>query len=286
MKIDLVWPLEPGGCASSRAASRRLVVVDSRRAYLEEQVRAALYDADARPEIVGGRDERGRALARAAGRDHRRRRSRRISARGWPSASARRARGEAGAARGRARARRRGAAADPRAALLQRLSRTRRRRRVPDGSLAGGGIGCHTMALHDARARGAASRRDGLRGRALDRPRALHRRGSPVPEPGRRDLLPLGPARGARVRRGRRDDHLQAALERRRRDDRRPGGDRREAAARARARPALGRRAPRGGDERRPRARGRWRCAYEPRAAGRRGTTGTRRCASCAASPA
>jgi hypothetical protein len=64
---------------------------------------------------------------------------------------------------------------------------------------------------------------DGRRGRAVDRPGAVHRRPPPGPEPRRRHVPPLrllgDPGRGRR----RCEHHLQAALQRPRRDDRGTG---------------------------------------------------------------
>ena len=60
---------------------------------------------------------------------------------------------------------------------------------------------------------------DGWRGPELDGHRAVHRNAARIPEPRRRHLLPLGPARSARRRAGRREYHLQGPLQRRCRHD-------------------------------------------------------------------
>ena len=190
-------------CASSRRARAR------RRGRLAPRLprgagaRGALRRATRARACVGERDEARRALARAAPRAQRGDARAGSRARGWRSGWARRdSRRGSRRSRPRSRAPSHASRAHARAALLQRLPALRvdprsrglargRRDRLPHDGAA------------DARARGALHRRDGLRGRALDRPRALHRHGSPVPEPGRRHLLPLGPARGARLRRGR-----------------------------------------------------------------------------------
>ena len=96
---------------------------------------------------------------------------------------------------------------------------------VPEGSLAGGGIGCHTMVTMSGRTDSAVTGLTQMGGEGsqwigqapfTDVP-------APVPEHRRRNLLPLRPTRGAGLRRGRREHHLQAALQRGRGDDRRPG---------------------------------------------------------------
>ncbi len=67
---------------------------------------------------------------------------------------------------------------------------------------------------------------DGRRRRDLDRHGRTRRRTACVRQHGRRHLLPLRAAGDPRCGRGRRQHHLQAALQRRRRDDRRPAGGR------------------------------------------------------------
>ena len=96
---------------------------------------------------------------------------------------------------------------------------------VPEGSRALAGIGCHYMAIwmdrdtDDLHA-------DGRRGRALDRPGAVHRDQARLRQSRRRHVLPLGLARDPRRGRRRRQHHLQDPLQRRGRDDRRPAGRR------------------------------------------------------------
>src|SRR5258705_2760524 len=146
MKIELVWPLEPGRLREFAQGLDHVAVVDSRRGYLEEQVRAALYGADSLPEIVGGRDAAG---------EH------------WLARRAELSAGSLAEDLGPYLAERLGApgiaaklapleAALARAVLAQPPTRAPHfcsgcphsaSTRVPDGSLAGGGIGCHTMAL-------------------------------------------------------------------------------------------------------------------------------------------
>ena len=63
--------------------------------------------------------------------------------------------------------------------------------RVPEGSRAMAGIGCHGMALCMPERQTATLDADGRRGRQLDRPGAVHRRSAHLPEHRRRHLLPL-----------------------------------------------------------------------------------------------
>ncbi|MFM2128742.1 MAG: hypothetical protein RL477_288 [Pseudomonadota bacterium] len=54
-KPAMVWPLEPDGLRAFTAGLERLIVVEEKRPLLEQQAREILYDApaDARPEIIG-----------------------------------------------------------------------------------------------------------------------------------------------------------------------------------------------------------------------------------------
>ena len=97
--------------------------------------------------------------------------------------------------------------------------------RVPEGSRAVAGIGCHYMTVwmdrsyHHLHARWAAR---ACRGSA----RPVHHRPAHLLEPRRRHLLPQRPPGHPPEHRGRRQHHLQDPLQRRGRDDRRPAGRR------------------------------------------------------------
>ena len=111
--------------------------------------------------------------------------------------------------------------------------------KVPEGSRAMAGIGCHGMAL-SMRPPHRDDLADGRRGRHLDRAGAVHQRTARVPESRRRHLHPFRPAGDARGSGRRRQHHLQDPLQRRGRDDRRPAGRRRLDGVADRA-PGLGR---------------------------------------------
>jgi indolepyruvate ferredoxin oxidoreductase len=68
-KPGLIWPLEPQGLLAFAQGSRAVLVVEEKRALIEEQVARHLYDLpDAqRPRIAGKRDLRGAPLLPAAG---------------------------------------------------------------------------------------------------------------------------------------------------------------------------------------------------------------------------
>ena len=90
---------------------------------------------------------------------------------------------------------------------------------VPEGSVAGGGIGCHGMALF-TRDRADRHHPDGRRGRAVGRRVDVQQRAAPLPEHGRRHARPLGVPRGAPGRRRGHHRDVQDPRQRRRRHDR------------------------------------------------------------------
>ncbi len=63
-KIGMVWPLEADGLRAFARGKRALLVVEEKRSFVEQQIRAALYNlpADVRPEIAGKTDAAGAPL--------------------------------------------------------------------------------------------------------------------------------------------------------------------------------------------------------------------------------
>ncbi|MDP2214729.1 indolepyruvate ferredoxin oxidoreductase family protein [Phenylobacterium sp.] len=63
-KIGMPWPLEPTGLRAFAAGLETLMVIEHKRPLIEGQARAALYDlpAQARPRIIGKTDEQGHPL--------------------------------------------------------------------------------------------------------------------------------------------------------------------------------------------------------------------------------
>jgi indolepyruvate ferredoxin oxidoreductase len=62
LKIGMLFPLEPEIVRTFARGLEEIVVVEEKRAFLEPFVRDALYDQIDRPRVVGKRDEQGRAL--------------------------------------------------------------------------------------------------------------------------------------------------------------------------------------------------------------------------------
>ncbi|HKR86868.1 MAG TPA: indolepyruvate ferredoxin oxidoreductase family protein [Phenylobacterium sp.] len=68
-KVGMPWPLEPQGLKAFAAGLETLMVIEHKRGIVETQARAALYDlpAHARPTIIGKTDERGAPLLSETG---------------------------------------------------------------------------------------------------------------------------------------------------------------------------------------------------------------------------
>ena len=67
-KVGMPWPLEPDGLKAFASGTRKLVVVEEKRALIEDQVRSILYGVANPPEVVGKADESGAVLFQAHGR--------------------------------------------------------------------------------------------------------------------------------------------------------------------------------------------------------------------------
>jgi indolepyruvate ferredoxin oxidoreductase len=63
-KVGMPWPLEPTGLRAFAAGLETLMVIEHKRALIEPQARSALYDlpAHARPGVIGKADEKGAPL--------------------------------------------------------------------------------------------------------------------------------------------------------------------------------------------------------------------------------
>jgi len=61
-KVGCVWPLDPEGLKAFAAGQTELLFLEEKRAVLEDQATSILYHAPDRPRIVGKRDEEGRDL--------------------------------------------------------------------------------------------------------------------------------------------------------------------------------------------------------------------------------
>jgi indolepyruvate ferredoxin oxidoreductase len=66
-KVALTWPLEPEGIRRFAQGLEEILVVEEKRPVIEQQLKDALYDMAARPRVVGKRDERGAPLLAETG---------------------------------------------------------------------------------------------------------------------------------------------------------------------------------------------------------------------------
>ncbi|MBO0757346.1 MAG: indolepyruvate ferredoxin oxidoreductase family protein, partial [Bradyrhizobiaceae bacterium] len=68
-KVGLVWPLEPEGARRFADGLKRVLVVEEKRSFMEPQLVQLLYNMDAsrRPSVVGKTDESGAPLLRSIG---------------------------------------------------------------------------------------------------------------------------------------------------------------------------------------------------------------------------
>ena len=68
-KVGMSWPLEPDGIRRFAGGLDEILVVEEKRDFIENQIKEVLYNlpASARPRVVGTCDEEGRPLLRASG---------------------------------------------------------------------------------------------------------------------------------------------------------------------------------------------------------------------------
>jgi indolepyruvate ferredoxin oxidoreductase len=146
LHLRMPFPLEPGLIREFARGLEELLVVEEKRSFVELQIRDILFDDPARPRVLGKRDETGRVLVPSDGElDADRialvlagRLARRVA---LPSVAARAALLEA------LRERPAAAPAPARQPYFCSGCPHNRSTVVPEGSLAGGGIGCHSMAM-------------------------------------------------------------------------------------------------------------------------------------------
>ena len=64
-KIGMTWPIEPTGAAKFAEGLQKIIVVEEKRGLIEPQLKEVLYGKDSAPEVVGKRDEVGKILFRS-----------------------------------------------------------------------------------------------------------------------------------------------------------------------------------------------------------------------------
>ncbi|MDP2332411.1 MAG: indolepyruvate ferredoxin oxidoreductase family protein, partial [Reyranella sp.] len=68
-KVGMVWPLETEGAAAFAAGKREILVIEEKRPIIEQQLKDALFNMEAarRPVVIGKADERGQPLLKSDG---------------------------------------------------------------------------------------------------------------------------------------------------------------------------------------------------------------------------
>jgi indolepyruvate ferredoxin oxidoreductase len=143
LKLGMIWPIERDALRAFADGLDEIIVIEEKRPFIEQQVRDALYDLTVRPRVVGKHDERGARLVPADGELTADRIAPLLAARLGDSITGARAgtpvvlqptpgSGDAAIVR--------------RTPFFCSGCPHNRSTNVPDGSVAGGGIGCHTMA--------------------------------------------------------------------------------------------------------------------------------------------
>ncbi|MGH8767688.1 MAG: indolepyruvate ferredoxin oxidoreductase family protein [Burkholderiales bacterium] len=61
-KFGMTWPLEPTGAVKFAEGLQKIIVVEEKRALIETQLKETLYGSAAAPEVIGKRDELGKIL--------------------------------------------------------------------------------------------------------------------------------------------------------------------------------------------------------------------------------
>lgn len=67
-KVAMSWPLEPSGVRAFAKGLEQVIVVEEKRGLMEDQLTSILYPLPDRPQVVGKKDENGRWLFPSAGR--------------------------------------------------------------------------------------------------------------------------------------------------------------------------------------------------------------------------
>src|SRR6266478_1116616 len=61
-KVGMTWPLEPTGAVKFAEGLQKIIVVEEKRALIETQLKDTLYGSAGAPEVIGKRDELGKIL--------------------------------------------------------------------------------------------------------------------------------------------------------------------------------------------------------------------------------
>ncbi len=149
-KVGLVWPLETEGAAAFAQGKREILVVEEKRPLIEQQLKDALFNApaDRRPVIVGKTDERGQKLLKSDGELTPFEIAAVLVARFGLDGLSAGARQRFDALKRRAGRQVRNEAGLARVPYFCSGCPHNSSTKVPEGSMAMAGIGCHTLAIN------------------------------------------------------------------------------------------------------------------------------------------
>ncbi len=148
-KVGLVWPLETEGATAFCAGKRDILVVEEKRPLIEQQLKDALFNApaDRRPVVVGKTDERGQPLLKSDGELTPTEIAKAIVSRLGVDALSERTKQRFEALKRRSMRQVRNEAGLARVPYFCSGCPHNSSTKVPEGSMAMAGIGCHTLAI-------------------------------------------------------------------------------------------------------------------------------------------
>jgi len=148
-KVGLVWPLETQGATAFAGTKREILVVEEKAAIIEQQLKDALFNApaDLRPVVVGKKDEHGQTLFKADGELKPFEIASALVARLGLEAFNERTKQRFEMLKRRASRQVRNEAGMARVPYFCSGCPHNTSTKVPDGSMAMAGIGCHTLAI-------------------------------------------------------------------------------------------------------------------------------------------
>ena len=148
-KVGLVWPLETEGAAAFAAGKREILVIEEKRPLIEQQLKDALFNMEIgrRPVVVGKHDERGQHLLKSDGELTPFEIASAIVARFGLAGLGERSKQRFEALKRRAGRQVRNESGMARVPYFCSGCPHNSSTKVPDGSMAMAGIGCHTLAI-------------------------------------------------------------------------------------------------------------------------------------------
>lgn len=221
-KIGMSWPLDSHGLRAFAEGLEEILVVEEKRPLLEDQVKAQLYDLpeSRRPRVIGKFDEDGRRVLCTAGILTPSEVAGLIGGRILRNANDTSIRDRLDYLAARGEQRRNQAPVNARAPYFCSGCPHNRSTKVPEGSRALAGIGCHYMALSMDRQTATFSQMGG-EGAAWVGQAPFTPDRTCLRQSRRRHLRPFREPRNQAGRRRRREHYVQDPLQRRRRHDRR-----------------------------------------------------------------